>query len=380
MRLKHKKYLSFTLIELLTVTVILWLIMPCIIAIYSFMVKSNKEFALRQTAIQQWYEFFERLNILMQDYTIDYEEYFNRQMVWCSYSWGILLTWNSFQWVVWTSWYCTEFTAYWNENSTKRNIGYWGEISTWYHDIYNCTDHHIEWQNIAWLHRTIWKANCWSFWTKQSFGQYKALFTDVWKAEDSDDDKDLWKPLNDDVKAIVDDKNIQELYLISHDWKRRLYFRRKLVNQAWDFAQYKIQILRLRWFDAGQKHDFDSLSEWSYDMQIDTRACDTSMWFIWHWSGVSSDWAYSWYKLPLDSEDCRVDLSYWNTNIFTRNISISPTSDPNLYRADEKYQINPYVKMLVVNNIYLPTSFSGNSINEFKVPIETTINTKNFYK
>ena len=45
------------------------------------MIKSNKEFNLRQTAIQEGYEFFEKLNILMQDYTIDYEEYDNRQMV-----------------------------------------------------------------------------------------------------------------------------------------------------------------------------------------------------------------------------------------------------------------------------------------------------------
>ena len=113
---------------MLTVTVILWIIIPSIITIYSFMIKSNKEFNLRQTAIQQWYEFFEKLNILMQDYTIDYEEYYNRQMVWCVNSGG-LLTWGNFKWNIWLSGYCTQFTAYWNENSTDRRTRNSGKLT-----------------------------------------------------------------------------------------------------------------------------------------------------------------------------------------------------------------------------------------------------------
>jgi hypothetical protein len=31
----------------------------------------------------QGYELFEKINILIKDYTIDYEEYFNRSMVGC---------------------------------------------------------------------------------------------------------------------------------------------------------------------------------------------------------------------------------------------------------------------------------------------------------
>ena len=102
------------------------------------MIKTNREIVARQNAIQQWYEFFEKLNILMQDYTIDYEEYFNRQMVWCV-EWGG--TGENFKWDVWTWWYCTEFTAYGNENSTERKFVNSVEIDTTkYHDIYYCTD------------------------------------------------------------------------------------------------------------------------------------------------------------------------------------------------------------------------------------------------
>ena len=108
---KIKRY-GFTLVELLYVIIIISIIIPCIFGIYSFIIKSNREVSARQAAIQQWYEFFERLNILMQDYTIDYEEYFNRQMVWCVNNWWDLLTWVNFERNIWLSWYCTEFTRW----------------------------------------------------------------------------------------------------------------------------------------------------------------------------------------------------------------------------------------------------------------------------
>ncbi len=362
---------------MLTVTVILWLIIPAIIAIYTFMIKSNKEFTLRQTAIQQWYEFFEKLNILMQDYTIDYEEYFNRQMVWCVKSWSTLLTWDNFKWNVWISWYCTEFTAYWNENSTqskRQKYAGWNIPTTW-HDIYTCSSEGDK--NIMWLHHAVKQSDCWRFWTRQSFGQYAALFTDVKDPTTEEDDEELWGILGNNITgAIADPNNIQELYLISHDWKNRLFFRRKLVAYASGVAQYKIQLLRLRWFDAWQEHNFRW--EWSYDRQIDTWACDTSMWFIWSW--VSVWWAYSWYYLPIDENDCWIDLTYGNTSVTAWNIAISPLNDPDLYWADDSRQLNPYMKMLLVNGIYLPTTNSKDSINSFNVTIETTINMKDFYK
>jgi len=376
MKLMSKKYGGYTVIELLSVTVIIWLVMPCIIAVYSFMLKSNREFALRQTTIQQWYEFFEKLNILMQDYTIDYEEYYNRQMVGCVWN---SKRWNNFKWNIWTSWYCTNFTAYWNENSTEKKTGPSLKISNKYHDIYYCSS---EYDKNWGLPYRIVRWECWNLWEKQSFGQYAALFTDVRNPYQNDDDKDLWEPLSNWKNAILDANNVQELYLISHDWKSRLYLRRKLVAQTWDFAQYRIQLLRLRWFDAGQKHSFDNTSEWSYDGQIDTRACDTSMWFEPTNKSPSNSvwWAYSWYYLPQNEDDCWVDLSYWSTTISTRNIVISPLNDSDLYRNDQSKQINPYMKMLVVNGIYSPATFSGSSITEFKIPIETTINMKDFYK
>jgi len=371
MKQKSRKYFGFTMIELLTVTVIIGLLMPSIVAIYSFLIKSNREFTLRQNAIQQWYEFFERLNILMQDYTVDYEEYYNRQMVWCIWD---DKKWDNFEWNIWKDWHCTNFTAYGNENSTER----YNLSSTTYHDIYHCSTEVTSTQNLKKdRHKTVKSSDCWTIWNRQSFGQYKTFFIDFHGYLIDRDDEDKWTPINESINWIADGNNIQELYLISHDWKRRLYFRRKFIQENWELTQYKIQMLRLRWFDAGQNHDFDHPSEWLYDRQIDTWACDTSMWFVWQWNSIW--WAYDEYHLPKDNNDCRIDLSYWNTTVTARNISISPLNDPDLYWAAQDKQLNPYMKILVVNGVYLPT-YLGNSITEFKVPIQTTINMKDFYK
>ena len=74
---------AFTLIEITIVAIMLGILIPSIFSIYSFIIKANREIHARQDAIQQGYGFFEKLNIWMQDYTIDYEEYYNRQMVGC---------------------------------------------------------------------------------------------------------------------------------------------------------------------------------------------------------------------------------------------------------------------------------------------------------
>ena len=386
-KLKINKY-AFTLVELLYVIIIISIIIPCIFGIYSFIIKSNREVSARQAAIQQWYEFFERLNILMQDYTIDYEEYFNRQMVWCVNNWWDLLTWVNFERNIWLSWYCTEFTAYWNWNSTNRKE--WSDfISTWYHDLYYCSS--MDTQTPNWRQLVVEEENCWSVWSIQSYGQYKALFTDVkewvpnivWNW----DDEELWRPLSGSIKAIRDSDNIQEIYLISRDWKNRLFFRRKLIKQDGDNVLFKIQMLRLKWFDAGRKHSFDDIStnRGVYDWKIDTWACDASMWFEPKLEnkteGNSVWWAYSWFYIPQDVDDCWIDLTYWSTTITAWNISISPLWDADLYWSNPNNQINDFMKILIINWVYMPyyNAPMAQSIWDFKVPLQTTFNMKDFY-
>ena len=389
LKIKSKLW-SFTLLELLYVMGIIGLIMPAMFALYNFMIKWNREISARQSAIQQWYEFFERLNILFQDYRIDYEEYYNRQMVWCTPSWWMG---SSFRWEVGSGWYCTNFTTYWNWSSTNRRE--WSDaFKPWYHDLYYCSSEAS--QNPSWKSKIVRDNYCGTVWTVQSYGQYATLFTDVkWWMSDKVwdlDDENLWYLLNNTVRAIMDSDNIQELYLISQDWKNRLYFRRKLANSDGDFTQYKIQMLRLKWFDAWRLHNFDIINtgnienRWRYDWTIDTWACDYSMWFEpkqeHKISANSVWWAYSGYYIPQDSDDCWIDMTYWVTNVVARNISVSPTWNPNLYWAEQDRQINDYIKIFLINGVYVPSYWAtmSASMSDFVVPLQTTINMEWFYR
>ena len=80
--MKFKK--AFTIVELLFVVIIVSLLIPLVIEIYGSIQKQKQEIDVKQQLLFQGYELFEKMNILMQNYTIDYEEYFNRTMVGCS--------------------------------------------------------------------------------------------------------------------------------------------------------------------------------------------------------------------------------------------------------------------------------------------------------
>ena len=360
------------------------------------MIKANREISARQSSIQQWYEFFERLNILVQDYRIDYEEYYNRQMVGCVWT----KMWDTFERNVGSWWYCTNFTTYWNWNSTDRHEKVdwtFATLNTWYHDLYYCTsESDIPTDQWRWSPVVVIDNYCGTKGTLQSYGQYAAMFTDVkkwggWWTRNMVwdwDDEDVWYLLNDDIKAIKDPNNIQELYLISQDWKNRLYFRRRLVSSDGDYTQYRIQMLRLKWFDAWRLHSLYTGSEnwienrWVYDGQIDTWACDHSMWFDGKGAAISSWGVYSWYRLPADVDDCWIDMTYWSTNALAWNISVSPTWNPDLYWSKTERQVNDYIKIFLANGVYMPSygAAMAESIAEFKIPLQTTINMEWFYK
>lgn len=91
---------------------------------------------------------------------------------------------------------------------------------------------------------------------------------------DSDDRDEGAGPI-----AIGQPKNVQELYLISHDGTRRLFLRKHLKSfknlKGKLSTGYTIQMLKLRGFDAGKAHRFDAEHDNEvYDGQIDTWACD----------------------------------------------------------------------------------------------------------
>jgi hypothetical protein len=49
--------------------------------LYTRMIRVRIDAEAKQSLIQNSYNLLEKLNVMMKDYTIDYEEYFNRKIV-----------------------------------------------------------------------------------------------------------------------------------------------------------------------------------------------------------------------------------------------------------------------------------------------------------
>ena len=384
--MKFKK--AFTIVELLFVVIIVSLLIPLVIEIYGSIQKQKQEIDVKQQLLFQGYELLEKMNILMQNYTIDYEEYFNRTMVGCSSN----ERWIDFVWNVNSSGYCTNFTTYGNGNPIDPS-------RPWYHKLYYLSRNNTSIGNYySTKYRTDLKK--WS----QSFGQYQWIFYDVKNDTDIDgelygdsDDEDLWRVKISWLDAIQHSTWVQELYLISLDGKERLFFRRKLVDQqhftglsidntrpytTWE-QLYTIQMLRLKGFDAGTKHTFDDTIGTSnpgiYDGYIDTRACDVSQWFIGHGQPVGG--VYSGYYLPNSSDDCWVDFPPSTISLQTWNFSLYPTHNPKYAWALSGYQIHPYIGIYTYHVVYLPAwkKLFYNEIADFFLPLKTTLNIKSTY-
>lgn len=378
-----KKKWGFTLLEVIIAVTCFFLLLVAIINIYSKMIQLKYNIQARTNVTQDSYFAIEKINLMLKDYTIDYEEYFNRKNVGCDSSTG------TFSRDTGDDGYCNLFTAYGN----KSNIDWIAENK---HSIYFCsskTDEGAGYKVIidAGIQNGLWCTN--TGW--QSFGQYLRQFRDVkndadkvpWARNDDDDENVMKWP-----SAIADADNTQELYLISQDGKSRIFFRRALV-ESWDRnkdtaiwsgdneKRYTLQMLKLKWFDAGNNHNFNvDTSSGVYDGNIDTRACDYAQGFICNGSWI---WQlYSWYKLASGTDDGWVNLFQKNITISNRNLIIYPTKNPQYALAENDVQINPYFTLNLTNKLYGQIRWKRlgmNNIGAFQINLQTTFNTKNFY-
>jgi len=340
---------AFTLFEIVLAISIFSLIAWIIFHMYINTKKSEKIILNQQLLLSETNNFLDQISDLSLDYTIDYEEYFNRGVLWCSL--------NVEEFSRQKSW-CDLFTHYWNAWS-----------------LYYCSNE--DWAQSGYNYYPLSDYNwCVQSW-EQAFLQYKYQF---WNIADSTlnnwNDIFLWTwPL-----AVYDHTWIQELYLINKDWDHRVFFRRKYltwVDLDWDWSftwknesQYTIQILKLKWFDIWTGHNYDPdlfVENWF----IDTWACDYDNWFICSWEAIWS-WLFSWYKLPIDSNDGWVDLINSKITISDRNIEVWPAKDPNLAINEAEYLLDPYIKINLIANIYWYDS------NE-EITLQTSIWFKNSY-
>ncbi len=364
---------AFTLIEMLIAMTIFFLMITTVTSIFVYVYKTKWWLEARQNLTKESYFFLEKLQVMIKDYTIDYEEYRNRQQTWCTAP-------NALQRS--TTGHCTMMTYYGNRNvlatsdtddHENNTLYYWSttypnsndSISSLDFDDPNYIikdDQSVD-TAVASAKTTLTHSSQQSSWFIQSYGQYKVLFTDVKDDVDfipgpvgDDDDRDMGRGPGQAV-YFSGDIYPQELYLISKDGTRRMFFRRKLLDlddlNGDDVVSpserlYSIQVLQLRWFDAWAKHDFDG--EGVYDGTIDTWACDYGLWYV--CAGVNLDWVYSGYRLPAHIDDGRQDMLWSDITIAERNIRLHPLVNPYLSWDDDDAQIAPVITINFLAHLY----------------------------
>lgn len=391
------------------------------------MIHMKTDIEARQVLIKNTYDAVEKINVMLQDYTIDYEEYFNRGMIGCTdnTAWG-----NWFTWSVAANGNCTNTTAFGNNTTLIEDYSY-VEYPT-QHKLYACSSFlgwsNVVWPNIAWddpdtvlivwYDKTDpdplacarefrdryscggWGGLCLIPDFKQPYGAYKVQFLDVKDDVDDkfgrawdDDDTDTWKW----PAAIFDNQHVKELYLISKDKKKRVILRRNLVSQGdWNNTGwvgdipseklYTIQMLQLKWFDAWNNHDFQAdVYSGVYDGVIDTWACDVEAWFECNWQAL---WGigdpYENYNLPdeWNPQDGWVNITPNDITVTDRNMIITPTKDPEYAWGEPNQQRNPFITFYIKTAIYgenWVNKIGIANINNVVFDLQTSFNIKTNY-
>lgn len=399
---KNLFFKAFTLLEVVIAMTLFFVVVTVVTVFFIQLVKVKWGQQARQHLIQESYFLVEKLQMMSRNYSIDYEEYFNRKQVGCTFLWGSGFVWDSGIW-----WYCSLFTAYGNYNAI---VDQWSSSTTSHHRYYYCSsrDASPSWSYTSTLENGVYRVQdnidrsqgdiCAEKasqelllqWTGyQSYGQYALQFVDVKDDADlilgalhDDDDQDMGMgPI-----ALAWSWEVTELYLISHDEQHRLYIRRKLIEQGdrdgdgltWgndNEKLYTLQMLQLRWFDAGADHTFSlATSSGVYDGQVDTWACDRAAGFICQWVNVGG--AYSGFHLPVDSEDWWVNIFPSDITISDWHMSLSPSKDPHMAWAEDSYQISPFVHIGFTTKLYAKNRLSQISSWEmgvYSVHLQTTL-------
>lgn len=385
---------GFTLLEMLIAMVIFFIMTTVVTTLFVYIYKTKGALEARQTITKESYFFLEKLQVMVKDYTIDYEEYWNRQQVGCMSPGNA--TWN-------TGWNCSMMTYYGNKNAVLTGIdanNYNGlyyfstlwDLPPWSFDSDGaiCTDDTVE--DCVENTNSYFTSITTDSWFIQSYGQYQQLFKDVKDDVDfnygpvkDDDDLDMGKwP----IAIVQTGQNFpQELYLISHDKTKRLLFRRKVIESG-DYngdtiisdseKLFSVQVLQLKWFDAGETHNFDDATTSRYDGIIDTWACDYDLWFICDWESISSTALYSGFRLPQDINDGWQNILNSDITVSDRNIVISPLSDPYLSRSEDNQQISPFFTMNLTLKLYGKNwnlKIPRNQMDRYNLLLQTTFST-----
>lgn len=350
MNLKNK---AFTLIEIMV-----WILIIAIVIVSWFEAYIKiwiwKISLMEKTNIQKdSFYFSEKLfQIIKEWWTLDYEEYFNRKVIWTNFwSWHYLTP--SWFWNFWMWWTVSPILNYWNwfyycisKNISKLPFN-------WCYTDFN-TDTNL----LAWATRNIDYT-----WNQQRYWQYSYQFIDY----NSNFDSDFWDE-NWDLKIVWDDDDeflwdwpmaftwwvdVKELYLISWDKKTRTFIRWNVnvdndkpasatcsISSSniitWSWCIWTVEFLKLEWVDWWMDHDSAVLDSTQNDWLIDTWLIDKQ--FTWKtnantlnsviaWSNLTSYWRPlfpTWINVtefkiyPYPSVESKY---FWKSSLASKNIS-----------------------------------------------------------
>jgi len=352
---------AFTLIE-----VMIWIVIFSIIIVWGFQAYSSvlvwkiKLIEWANIQKQSFYfseKFFEEIK---KWWTIDYEEYFNRKVVWVE-------TW---------SWHYSKKTWFWNE---------WTESWFYYCKSDNWENNKITNNGCITKYNNAIISNQTS--EKQRYWQYSFQFIDYNSNYDSDEWDEDW-----DGNIIWDDDDeylglwpvafswseVKEIYLISADNRKRTFFRWSLFPDEDKPSEnrWTIEILRLEWKDWWFDHNTSNADKkWEYDWIIDTWLIDKD--FSWKTNlnndnSIIAGWPLdAWMWQPL----------FWkNVNVTDVKFFVYPNKDKDLAWQDSSLDVNisPYIRIQMT----LTPSNSARKWFKWKkteIKINTTINLTDIY-
>ena len=299
---------AFTLIEIL-----IWVTLFSIIItswFYAFSAASIWKIKLiwHTNIEKESYFFSERLfEEIKKWWVIDYEEYFNRKVVWDTtyLSWHYdkdTWFWNfGSGWDVWTA------TNYWDDFYLCRS---WDSNSMWTWWCYS-NDFNIYWTGVIWEPQRFWQ------YTFQFMDYNSNMNNDIlalwdensdWSIIWDDDDESIWIW----PEVLANSWEVQELYLVSWDKKTRTLFRWNVKEDpdkptsagcdlttnpktsSWAWCLGTIEFLKLDLKDWWINHS--KSWTWLYDWSPETWIINPN--FSWTWDLVA--WSNTWnYRVPL---------------------------------------------------------------------------------
>jgi hypothetical protein len=345
---------AFTLIEIL-----IWISLFSIIItswFYAFSAVSIWRIKLiwKTTIEKESYFFSERLfEEIKKWWLIDYEEYFNRKVVWDTLflSWHYVKdTWFWNFWSGWNVWTATYWDNYYYCRSwvwDSGNMSSWTINPTWW-----CYDNNFNnyWASLNWKPQRFWE------YTFQFMDYNSNLNSDITLLWDEnadgnivwdDDDESLWIW----PEVFSNTWEVQELYLISWNKRTRTLLRWKVIEDpdkspfatcsftsqktpTWSGCLWTIEFLKLDLKDWGTNHDKTTWI-WFYDWSPDTWIINPD--FAWTWSIIA--WS--------NNTNYRVPLFPKSINVKDVNFFLYPNKDLNLAWKDSSISSNfsPYLRI-----------------------------------